>query len=242
MKKSWQDAGKKSLRKERGKMSRNNTIGIVGKITDTPKLVVDAADWKKKVYETRLKRVRPSGTEDIFILQFDGHVAGSEETVKKIADGTGVLVGGEIRSENVRDPQMEENKVKIYIRAEVVVVNDPPAKDQNEVRICGFVCSPPHFRLTQKRDKKGKRIAVTNIMIAVNSPNGTSYIPCVCFDWLAYTADALKTGNYVEIYGRFQARDYRKQIEGRELPYLTTVYEVCARDLKSEKAEIKKRG
>lgn len=221
-------------------MSRNNTIGIVGEITAVPEMIVDAADWKRKVYEARLKRIRPSGTEDIFILQFDGHAAGSEEMLDKITAGTKVLVGGEIRSENVRDPQPEENRVKIYIRAEVVAVNDPPAKDQNEVRICGFVCSQPRFRLTQKRDKKGKRIAVTNIMIAVNSPNGTSYVPCVCFDWLAYSADTLKTGNFVEIYGRFQARDYRKQIEGRELPYLTTVYEVCARDLKSEKDEIEK--
>lgn len=223
-------------------MSRNNTIGIVGEIVDTPKLIVDAAEWKKKVYETRLKRIRPSKTEDIFILQFDGHAAGSEEELNKITDGTEVLIGGEIGSENVRDPQPEENRVKIYIRAEVVIVNDPPAKDQNEVRICGFVCRPPRFRLTRKRDKAGKRIAVTNIMIAVNSQNRTSYVPCVCFDWLAYSADTLETGNYVEIYGRFQSREYKKQIEGRELPYLTTVYEVCVRDLKSEKAEIEERG
>ena len=72
------------------KMSRSNTIGIVGRIIDTPELIVDAANWERKVYETKLKRVRPSGTEDIFILQFDGCAAGSEEMVKKIYELTGL--------------------------------------------------------------------------------------------------------------------------------------------------------
>lgn len=219
------------------KMSRSNTIGIVGRIIDTPELIVDAANWERKVYETKLKRVRPSGTEDIFILQFDGCAAGSEEMVKKITDGMEVLVGGEIRSENVRNPQPEENRVKIYIYAEVIAVNDPPAKDQNEVRLCGYICKPPRFKLTRRRTEKGKRMAVTNIIVAVNSPKGASYIPCVCFDWMAFSANTLQIGSYVEIKGRLQSRDYKKQIEGRKMPYLTTVYEVCAINLECESAE-----
>lgn len=223
--------------KEQYKMGRNNTIGIVGEITATPELIVDAADWKRRVYETKLRRTRPSGTDDTYILQFDGDAAGSEEMLKRIADGVKVLVGGEIRSENVRNPRPEDNRVKIYIRAEVIAVNDPPAKDQNEVRIGGYICRQPCFRLTRRRTEKGKKLAVTNIMVAVNSPKGTSYIPCVCFDWMAYSANTLKIGNYVEIYGRLQSRDYKKQIEGKELPYLTTVYEVCAIKLTGENAE-----
>lgn len=80
-------------------------------------------------------------------------------------------------------------------------------------------------------------MAATSIMVAVNSPTGTNYIPCVCFDWRAYSANALKIGDYVEIYGRFQSRDYKKRIEGRKLPFLCTVYEVCAVKLKSERAK-----
>ena len=45
-------------------MRRNNTIGIVGEITAPPELIVDAADWARKVYEVELTRTRPSGTED----------------------------------------------------------------------------------------------------------------------------------------------------------------------------------
>ncbi len=218
-------------------MSRNNTIGIVGYIKTPPELIIDAADWARKVYETTLTRTRPSETEDTFILQFDGRAAGSEEMLAKITEGAEVLIGGEIRSENVHDPKPEESRVKVYIYAEVIAVNDPPVNDQNEVTICGNICKPPRFRSTRRRTQRGKRVAATSIMVAVNSGAATNYIPCVCFGWQAFKANTLEIGDYVEVYGRFQSRDYKKRIEGRKLPFLSTVYEVCAIKFKSETKE-----
>ena len=74
-------------------------------------------------------------------------------------------------------------------------------------------------------------------MVAVNSGAATNYIPCVCFGWQAFKANTLEIGDYVEVYGRFQSRDYKKRIEGRKLPFLSTVYEVCAIKFKSETKE-----
>ncbi len=218
-------------------MQRDNTIGIVGEVVATPELVVDAADWGKKVYETKLKRTRPSGTEDIFILQFDGSSAGKEEMLKKVKEGVEVMVGGEIRSENVRDPKPEESRVKVFIYAEIIAVNSPAVQDQNEVKICGRVCQPPRFRSTCHGVVKGKKVAVASIIVAVNSYSGTNYIPCVCFGCMAFRANLLKVGEYVEIYGRFQSRDYKKKIEGKRIQYLCTAYEVCAFRLKSKRKE-----
>ena len=218
-------------------MSRNNTIGIVGYIKNPPELIVEAADWARKVYETTLTRTRPSGTEDTYILQFDGRAAGSKEMLERIVEGAEVLIGGEIRSENVHDPKPEESRVKVYIYAEVIAVNDPPVNDQNEVTICGNICKPPRFRSTRRRTQRGKRVAATSIMVAVNSGAATNYIPCVCFGWQAFKANTLEIGDYVEVYGRFQSRDYKKRIEGRKLPFLSTVYEVCAIKFKSETKE-----
>lgn len=96
-------------------MSRNNTIGIVGEITAPPELIVDAADWARKVYEVELTRTRPSGTEDTYILQYDGRAAGSKEMLERITEGAEIFCGGEIRSENVHDPKPEENRVKVFI-------------------------------------------------------------------------------------------------------------------------------
>ena len=228
-------------------MERKNTIGIIGRIKTPPKLIVDAADWARKVYETTLTRTRPSKVEDTYILQFDGRAAGSEEMIGKLTEGAEVIVGGEIRSENIFEPKPEENRVRVYIYAEIITINEPSVNDQNEVKICGNVCKPPRFKRARRRTAKGKRMAVANLIVAVNSLSGTNYIPCVFFGWQAFTANALKVGDYVEIYGRFQSRDYKKRIEGRKLPYLCTVHEVSAIKLisgstKDRKKELGKRG
>lgn len=215
-------------------MSRNNTIGIVGTIATPPQLVVDAASWKDKLYETTLTRTRPSDTEDTFILQFDGRAAGSEEMLAKITEGVEVLIGGEIRTQNLHNPQPEENRVKVYIYAEVIAINDPPVDDQNEVKLRGRVCKPPQFRKRGYRTPSGKRISKTNILIAVNTPSNSSYIPCICLGETAFSANALKIGDYVEIYGHFLSRKFKKKINGRELPFLSTAYEVCTVTLESD--------
>ena len=218
-------------------MERRNTIGSIGKLTAPMELIVDAAEWERKVYETKLKRVRPSGREDTFIVRFDGQAAGSEEELKRFGEGADVIVGGEIRSENVHNPKPEESRVKVFIYAEAIVVNDPPVKDQNEARICGHICKPPHFRPTGSGFAKDTRVVATSVLVAVNSQSGTNYIPCVCFGWLAVHANRLKVGDYIEVYGRFHSRQHKKKIEGRKLPYLRTVYEVCAFKIKRKGKE-----
>lgn len=218
-------------------MVRNDTIGITGYITAPPKLILDAPDWGRKVYETTLARTRPSEKEDNYILQFDGNAAGSEEMLERITEGAPVLIGGEIRSENEHDPKPEENRVKIYIYAEVIAINDLPVNDQNEVKIYGNICKLPKVRTTRRRTAKGKKVTTANVIVAVNTKTGTYYIPCVCWNWAAYRAGVLKVGDYVEIYGRFQSRTFKKRIEGRKLPFLCTAYEVSVIDLKSESGE-----
>ncbi len=218
-------------------MSRNNTIGIVGEITAPPELIVDAADWARKVYEVELTRTRPSGTEDTYILQYDGRAAGSKEMLERITEGAEIFCGGEIRSENVHDPKPEENRVKVFIFAEMIAVNDPPVEDQNEVTICGNICKPPSGRETKRRTRKGRRVTVTRLVVAVNTPTGAYYVPCVCWNEQAEEADDLKVGDYVEIYGRFQSRNFKKRIQGRKLPYLSTSYEVSVVKLEAESKE-----
>ena len=209
-------------------MSRNNTIGIVGVITAPVKLITDAADWKQRVYETTLTRIRPSGTADTFILQYAAQAAGTETMLAQIAENAEVLIGGEVKTENIQNPQPEENRVKIYIHAEVIAVNKPPVDDQNEVKLRGFICRTPWYKTTKRRQPSGKKMQVADTIIAVNTPTGTSYIPCVCFSEAAIYATTLKIGDQVTVYGRMQSRKYEKKIPGYEVPYLFTVYEVCA--------------
>lgn len=221
-------------------MKRNNTIGIVGRIDAAPKLILDAPCWKQKVYETQLSQVWEGGKANVFILRFDGHAAGTEEMIKQIREGVEVLIGGSILSENVNAPKPEESKVITYINAEVIAVNNPPANQQNEVELKGRICRPPYSRkLYQKKDFE-ERTSVTDFLLAVNTRNGASYIPCVCRKDKAAQANELKVGDYVKIYGFYKSRTFKKWIEGKKIPYLRTTHEVHVIKLEVSKKYDKK--
>lgn len=223
-------------------MNRNDGIGIVGIITEQPHLILDTTNWAGRVYETKLERMRPSGTIDEFILRFSGRAAGSEEEMERLAAGVEVLIAGEIQTENASDPKPEESRVVIYICADVIKVNDPPAEQQNEVRLCGNICKEPRRRATRKDRKQQRQVAVTDMIVAVKSTAGTQYIPCVCWSEIAEVAATLPVGAYVEITGRFQSRNYRKHIAGKDVPFLMTAYEVSVIEMGYEDTENEERG
>ena len=129
-----------------------------------------------------------------------------------------MLIGGEVRTQNMDNPEPHEPRVKICIYAKVIAVNDPPADPQNEVKLCGHICKDP--RIATARFGK---IAVTSFIVAVNSHHGADYIPCVCWRNVAEAAAKLKVGAYVEITGRMQSREY-KENAGRKaaIPFATT--------------------
>lgn len=213
-------------------MKRNDTIGIVGVIKGAPSIIVDAPDWDQRIYETELMRERPSGTQDKFILQFIGRAAVSKEMLEQITDGAAVMVGGELRSENVIEPKPEENRVKIFIYAEMIALNTAGVPDQNEVKLCGRICTEPR-KGRGRRNCKEKYIPSTNIMLAVNTPS-PQYIPCVCYGEAARVAEKFAVGTYVEIYGRFKSRLFKKRIEGKKIPFMCTAYEVGVLEMKYE--------
>lgn len=220
-------------------MNKNNVIGIVATIKEKPRLIIDAPDWGLRVYETKIERRRPdTDTFDTFILRYRGKSAGTEDVLEKIDEGAEVLIGGEVRSRNAKKPTDGENKVIIYIFAEVIAINDPPADQQNEVFLRGRVCKVPRAR-TIRRKKHGKEIEIpiTDIIVATNTSSGAHYIPCVCWREQARTAAALKIGAYVEITGRLQSREFTRRIKGKETLFLCKNYEVSVCELDHETQE-----
>lgn len=207
-------------------MSKNNAAGIVGIITTKPRVVMDAPTWAQKVYEAVLEYRRPSGTKDKFFVQFPGQAAGTKKALLNIKKGKEVLIGGEVRTQNMDNPEPHEPRVKICIYAKVIAVNDPPADPQNEVKLCGHICKDP--RIATARFGK---IAVTSFIVAVNSHHGADYIPCVCWRNVAEAAAKLKVGAYVEITGRMQSREYKKKMPDGKPPYLATTHEVSVTQL-----------
>ena len=216
-------------------MAENNIIGIVGKLTDTPRMTLDAKDWKQKIYETMLEAPRQSGATDTLILEIPAAALKSEEEILNLEKGTEVLVIGEIHTQNNDLTDPTEPKMKIYIRAWTLVENEPPAKQQNATVLKGNLCKDPRVRKTRSGTP------VTDIVVATNDKGKTQYIPCVCWLDIAEAAAGLKKGDYVEVEGSFQSREYKKKIEGRP-PFLMTAYEVSVIRLGMEGSEAEEQG
>lgn len=212
---------------------RTNTVGIVGVITEPPKTVLKAPEWKKEIFETTITAPRRSGNEDTLILQYSGSVAETKKQLARFKKGAEVMVGGRMRTQNKFERKATAPSVKIYIEAEFMQINDPPADQQNEVALKGNVCKDPFMRTTAKGDH------VVSLIVAVSNGNGKAdFVPCICWGEVAEMAAILRKGTYVEVLGRMQSREFKKYIDN--MPYLMTAYEVAVAVLGVDMAAVKK--
>lgn len=222
-------------------MSRNNTIGIVGTIVVPPYLIINSNTPENKIYETKIKRTRPSGVMDEYTVQFPLAAAGAEEILQRMQEQTEVLIGGEIHTKNLYDLPQKERRTQIYIYAEVIAVNEPPAEQQNDVKISGIICSAPFVKKVHRQTGKGcktaEEIAMTSIVVAVGRGRKYYYIPCTCWRKEAAIAAKLKAGSAVEITGRFLSRQYTKRFEKDEVPYLVSTYEISVTEILVKREE-----
>ena len=77
----------------------------------------------------------------------------------------------------------------------------------------------------------GREIA--DILLAVNRPYGRSdYIPCICWGKDAVLASRLDVGSAVEVTGRIQSREYRKELSETE-DEMRVAYEVSVRRMET---------
>ena len=215
-------------------MKKDNVVGIVATIKEKPHMVIDAEDWKERVYQAEIERARPGrGKTDTFILQYNGAAAGTENALEEFDKGTEVLVCGEVRSYNREKKKEWESKTVIYIFAETILKNDPPAQPQNDVFLRGRVCKEPRVqRIAQRSHGKEEEVQITEIVVATNVKSGSHYIPCTCWREKAELAAELSVGTCVEVKGRMRAREIKKRIKGKTVPFLTRVHEVSIYDIK----------
>ena len=93
-------------------------------------------------------------------------------------------------------------------------------ESNNRICLKGYLCKAPVYRKTPL----GREIA--DILLAVNRPYGRSdYIPCICWGKDAVLASRLDVGSAVEVTGRIQSREYRKELSETE-DEMRVAYEV----------------
>lgn len=145
----------------------------------------------------------------------------SERLVDVSADLTGeaVQIFGQFRSYN---EHCADGKTKLLLYVFVQEIEFSQGEDENMVLLDGYICKQPTFRKTPL----GREIS--DVLLAVNRSYGKSdYIPCICWGRNAKFVQQLPVGTMIEVSGRLQSRDYKKETETH------TAYEVsvCKLDI-----------
>lgn len=190
-------------------MIRNKII-LACKVTEQAKAIDESND----IYEMEVVSERKSKVEDIAKVRFKN----KEGLAGKLTEGTLLLIKGKVLSENVEDKKALI-KVNIFIEAkEITFIEDMQALT-NKVLLYGRLSKNPVVRKT----KSGKEIA--DIILVVGSGNNKSFIPCIFWGDTAHLVGRLEKGDCIGFKGRYQSRQYKKQVEDGQ--YITlTAFEV----------------
>ena len=154
----------------------------------------------EQFYTTTLRVPRLSGAEDFLPITISERLLMDTD----ITAGSLLCLEGQLRSYN----KVVEGAGRLLITGFAQRLLDPDTEENpNQVQLTGALCKPPSYRTTPF----GREIA--DLMLAVNRSFGKSdYIPCIAWGRTARYASSLQVGDKLKIQGRFQSREYQKQM------------------------------
>ena len=154
----------------------------------------------EQFFVTTLRVPRLSGAEDFLPITLSERLLIDEP----IAAGSILCLDGQLRSYN----KVVEGSGRLLITAFAQrLLPEEVEENPNRVQLTGALCKAPSYRTTHF----GREIA--DLMLAVNRSYGKSdYIPCITWGRTARYAANLKIGDKVQLVGRFQSRNYQKQL------------------------------
>lgn len=177
--------------------TENNQLTLCGVIENTP--VLDHEVFGENFYRMDIRVPRLSGANDLLPVTISERLMNSQVT-----PGVRIAIHGQLRSYN--KVMGGAGRLLLTAFAQRLL---PPSDDENPntIRLVGAICKPPSFRTTPF----GREIA--DLMLAVNRAFGKSdYIPCIAWGRTARYAAGLNVGDKLEVQGRFQSREYQKQM------------------------------
>ena len=176
---------------------QQNQLCLCGVIETEP--VPDHEVFGEKFYRMDLKVPRLSGTNDLLPVTISERLMDDQ-----IAPGVHICITGQLRSYN----KVMGGSGRLLLTAFAQRLLSPDeAENPNVVHLTGALCKPPSFRTTPF----GREIA--DLMLAVNRSFGKSdYIPCIAWGRTAHYAASLNVGDKLQVQGRFQSREYQKQL------------------------------
>lgn len=193
-----------------------NSVRLVGKLISG--LEVSHRIEDKQFYKCTLKVERKSGICDIIPLIIKDEAVEHLHSVLK--EGVRVLVEGSVRT---LDEQREDGRrhLKVYVKVLYIIVVDKSVPDQNEVTLAGYLCKIPKYRITPLNRE------ITELILKnyVSDKIIPAYIPCIAWNRTARETACLKKGEQVSIKGRFQSREYFKELSDDKVE-ARTAYEI----------------
>ena len=177
--------------------TENNSLVLCGIIETQP--VLDHEVFGENFYRMDLSVPRLSGTQDLLPVTISERLLNSQVT-----PGVRIGIVGQLRSYN----KVMGGAGRLLLTAFAQRLTAPDeAENPNAIHLTGAICKPPAFRTTPF----GREI--TDLMLAVNRAFGKSdYIPCIAWGRTARYAAGLSVGDKLEVQGRFQSREYQKQL------------------------------
>ena len=181
--------------------TENNLVVLIGEITSNFQFSHETLGEKFYIFDMRTDRL--SGAFDVLPVLVSERIV----NVKESAIGATVKIEGQLRSFNKHTEEKTHTILSVFVNS----IENVEENQENSVYLQGFVCKEPVYR----RTPKGKDI--TDIMLAVSRPYGkTDYIPCIAWGRNAIFSGIQAIGTELKIVGRFQSREYRKQLESGE--------------------------
>lgn len=198
-------------------MIENNKIELCGVIASTPEL--NHKTYGANFYGFRLSCSRKSTEKDMLPIIVSDRLV----EIKDLQVDKRISVKGQVRTFN---KHISDDKRKLLIMVfardvrEVEEESESAPEFNNNVKLSGYICKPPVYRVTPK----GREIA--DVLIAVNRTYGKSdYIPCITWGRNARYTGNLDVGTRVDVEGRLQSREYTKKLDdGTE--EIRTAYEI----------------
>ena len=175
-----------------------NHVTLCGKAQSEP--VLSHVNHNVPFYKFILAVPRLSGQVDALPII----ASGTQLALAPFSPGDTLTVQGQLRSYN----KVMGGAGRLLLTAFAQRLLPPDdSENPNVIHLTGAICKPPAFRTTPF----GREIA--DLMLAVNRAFGKSdYIPCIAWGRTARYAAGLSVGDHLEVQGRFQSREYQKQM------------------------------
>ena len=196
----------------------NKNSGIISGIVITEPQMFSCHG--RMFYEFYLKIKRKSEVEDVVLVNVPVNVVEQD-----FCSGAFITLKGQIRSYNKQVD--DKRKLVVFFYATELSI-DLTQTYFNEILLQGYIGTQPKIRKTPL----GRTIC--DVILAVNRPLKSDYIPCIFWGNQAEEICNCELGSKVFILGRLQSRKYNKEIDGKDVELIA--YEISVNQIVDEEA------